>query len=517
MLPLAPIVMTTAPPRPAPQFFDVVVVGSGFGGLAAGVALARERKRSFVILERAAELGGTWRDNTYPGCACDIPSHLYCYSFAPHPDWSRLFSPQAEIKAYLEQVARRFRVLPHVRFNCTFAGARFDAMRACWKIETLEGARYTARALILATGGLSKPLIPKLPGADLFTGKQMHSARWDANYDLRGKRIAVIGTGASAVQIVPEIVPLADKVYVFQRSAPWVLPKPDRPIPPWERRLFRWMPFAQRLVRAGIFRIYERLGEHILGARDVARIEEYARRFIARHIADPELRAKVTPDYRLGCKRVLFSNDWYRALNASNVELIASPVAQLDASAVITPGGLRREVDCVIYATGFDVHGTPRVRIVGLDGVALDEVWRERREAYMGCTVAGFPNLFFVIGPNSGTGHNSLVYIMECQVRYILQLLRAADRKRAAWVQPRLAAQRAYNERLEKKLAATAWTQGRCRSWYQDPSGRVTTLWPGLLTEYRRLTRRIDEAAFEWGFTPAPITTAVPTARASSE
>lgn len=482
----------------APTCVDVLIVGAGFGGLGLGVTLAREAKRSFVLLERARELGGTWRDNTYPGCACDVPSHLYCFSFEPNPNWSRMFPTQTEIQTYLKHVARKYRVLPKIRFGRTLCAARFDVSRGIWDIATVEGERFEARALVFATGGLSKPRTPKLPGAERFLGKQMHSARWDAAYDLSGKRIAVIGTGASAIQIVPEIAPTAGQLFVFQRSAPWVLPKPDREMKPWEQRLFRWLPVTQRLLRARIYRLNETLGEIILGKRDPAAAQAAALRFMERQIFAPELRAKVTPDYALGCKRVLFSNDWYGALQEPNVELITEPIERLEEHSIVTADGRAHEIDCVIYGTGFDVHGTSRLEVRGLNERTLAEAWHERREAYMGCTVSGFPNLFFIIGPNSGTGHNSLVYIMECQIRYITQVLRKLDRKRATWVQPKPDSQRAYNAELQRRLAASVWTQGGCRSWYQDPNGQVTTLWPGLLSEYRHLASSVDDDAFEW-------------------
>lgn len=488
--------MTAA--RSASTYVDALIVGSGFGGLGMGVALAQEGKRSFVLLERAQALGGTWRDNTYPGCACDIPSHLYSFSFEPNPGWSRMFPTQPEIKSYLEQVARKYRVLPHIRFGRTLCGARFDSSRGLWNVDTVEGEQFETRALIFAAGGLSKPCVPKLAGAESFRGQQMHSARWDAAYDVSGKRVAVIGTGASAVQIVPEIAPLAAQVHVFQRTAPWVLPKPDRAMKHWEQQLFRWLPVTQRLLRARIFRFNETLGEIILGQRDLAPAQAAALRFMEQQVFDPGLRAKLTPDYVLGCKRVLFSNDWYGSLQLPNVELVTEPIDRLDEHAVVTADGCARPVDCVIYGTGFDVHGTLRLEVRGLDGRTLTDSWGERREAYLGCTVSGFPNLFFVIGPNSGTGHNSLVYIMECQIGYIMKLMRTLDRKRARWVQPTPDSQRAYNEELQRRLTASVWTQGKCHSWYQDPRGQVTTLWPGLLTEYRRVVRSVDEQAFEW-------------------
>lgn len=489
--------MTSTAADPSP--FNVLIVGTGFGGLCAAIALKRENKRSFLILERADEIGGTWRDNVYPGCACDVPSHLYSYSFAPNPNWSRMYPTQAEIKQYLQVVARKFEVLPHVRFGRTMCAARFDAERGIWHVDTLEGESFAGRTVILATGGLAKPLTPKLPGAEAFGGKHMHSARWDSSYDFTAKRVAVIGTGASAIQIVPEIAGLAEQIYVFQRTPPWVLPKPDRAMKLWEQRLFRWLPFTQHWLRERIFRCNESLGELIVGTRDVAQAESLAMRYMKEQVFDPELRAKVTPNYRLGCKRVLFSNDWYGSLQAPNVELVTAPIERVNDHSISTTDGALRKVDCIIYATGFDVHGISRAPIIGLDGRNLSEVWREHREAYRGCSVAGFPNLFFIIGPNSGTGHNSLIYIMECQVRYILALLRALDRKRAKWVQPRAQAQRVYNEELQEKLATTMWTQGHCRSWYQDASGRVTTLWPGLLTDYRRLMQQLDRGALEWG------------------
>ena len=481
-----------APTQPLPAHVDVAIVGSGFSGIAIAVRMIRAGFDDFCMLERAGELGGTWRDNTYPGCACDVPSHLYSFSFAPNPEWSSTFSPQPEIRAYLRDVADRFGVTPRIRFNCEMTEAAWDEEHQRWCLETSQGP-LTARILIGAPGPLAEPKLPAIPGLERFEGTVFHSARWDHEHDLAGDRVAVVGTGASAIQFVPEIQPEVERLHLFQRTAPWVTPRRARPISRLERAAYRRFPSAQRAMRAGIYWARELYALPMLHV-GLSRITRWLATFhIRKQIEDPELRRRLTPSYAPGCKRILISNEYYPTLAKPNVEVIDSGIAEVRERSVIASDGTEREVDTIIFGTGFHVTDPPiAARIRGRDGRRLDDAWVPGMQAYLGTTVAGFPNLFLLLGPNTGLGHNSMIYMIESQLNYVIDCLRVMRERAADVVEVREEAQSNFNESLQAAMHGTVWTAGHCKSWYLDDSGRNTTLWPGWTFRYRRHTRRFD-------------------------
>jgi cation diffusion facilitator CzcD-associated flavoprotein CzcO len=485
-----------------PPRVSVAVVGSGFAGIATAVRLLERGTTDFVVLERGDAVGGTWRDNTYPGCACDVPSHMYSFSFAPNPDWSSAFSPQPEIQAYLQRTARDRGVLPHVHLRTELLGARWDDDAQHWHLATSRG-ELVADVLVLGTGGLSDPSVPSLPGLDRFEGTTFHSAQWDHDHDLTGERVAVVGTGASAIQFVPHVRRLAAHTTVFQRTAPWVMPRRNRRIPAAEKALYRALPAAQKVARAGIYAGRESWVVAFTKSPAVMRLAEgMARKHLARQVADPELRARLTPSYRLGCKRVLLSNDYYPALTQPDVDVVADRIVEVTAGGVVTQAadGERTEhlVDTIVFGTGFQVTDPPVTRrVVGRDGRTLAQTWGERgMQALRGTTVAGFPNLFFLVGPNTGLGHNSIVYMIESQVAYVMDALAQLAARGATSLEPRQAAQDDYNERVQAGLAGTVWNTGGCSSWYLDAHGRNTTLWPTFTWRYRRAVQRVDLAEY---------------------
>lgn len=492
---------------------SVIIVGSGFAGLGLAIALKRAGRDDFVVLEAADALGGTWRDNHYPGCACDVPSHLYSYSFAPNPRWSRVFAPQREILAYLEGCATRYGLHRHIRYGAEVTDAAWDAATATWTVTTRAGARHTARHLALGVGGLSRPAIPAIEGLETFAGPAFHTARWDHGVDLAGKRVAVVGTGASAIQVVPQLAPRVAALDLYQRTPPWVLPKRDRAFTAAERALFAAVPAAARARRAAT---YWWLEARSLGFTVDRRVMEVARRMGLRHIRrqirDPALRARVTPDYTPGCKRILMANDYYPALARDNVSLVTDPIARVTADGIVTAAGEARPVDALVLATGFRVTDlVAPMRVRGRDGADLGDAWRERPEAWLGTLVAGFPNLFVLTGPNTGLGHSSMVFMIEAQVQLILRLMGAAEAAGAAAVEVRAEAQRAYNAALAARLQRSVWASG-CASWYVDASGHNATLWPGFTVDFWRRTRRPDLAAVS--MSPAGAPTRVPTGEA---
>jgi cation diffusion facilitator CzcD-associated flavoprotein CzcO len=474
----------------------VAIVGAGFGGLGAAIRLKQRGTDDFVILERATELGGTWRDNTYPGCACDVPSHLYSFSFAANPDWPRSYSSQDEIWAYLRGCAERYGLLPHLRLGHEVVEAAWDDALGRWSIQTSAGA-LTADILISAAGPLADPAVPDLPGLPSFAGTAFHSARWRHDHDLTGRRVAVIGTGASAIQFVPRIAPTVGRLELFQRTAPWVIQRRNRRIRPWERRLFRAVPAAQRALRTGLFLAQESTAAGFLHPRLMGVAQRLALRQLRRRIPDPALRAKLTPGYRLGCKRVLLSDSYLPALTRENVDVVSEPIAGVEPGGVRTADGVLHEVDTIIFATGFHVTDAPiAARIRGRDGASLAEAWGGSPRAYLGTTVAGFPNLFLLLGPNTGLGHTSVLLMIESQLRYVLGALAHLDASGAAAIEPTERAQREFIAAVDRRMAGTVWSAGGCRSWYQDVNGRVSALWPGTTVRYRWRLRRFDPAAY---------------------
>ncbi len=487
-----------ASPAPLPEHVAVFIVGAGFGGLGAAIKLAESGERDFLCIDRGDEAGGTWRDNDYPGAACDVPSQLYSFSFALNPDWSRSFSAQPEIQGYLRRVARDAGVLDRFRFRVIFESAAWDEQAALWRIDTSAGPT-TANLLVSAAGALSDPKLPDLEGIDRFTGEVFHSAQWDHSCRLAGKRVAVIGTGASAVQIVPEIAAQVGRLDVYQRTAAWVLPRHDREYSRLEKLALRRVPGLQRLVRRLVYLGREATVPMFVAAPRIGSLASRAAlRNINRGIGDPELRAKVRPHFSLGCKRVLISNDWYPALARDNVDLITEPISHLTENAVVTADGAAREIDVLVVATGFLATEQPIAgQVKGRDGQTLSDAWAEHGiQAYKGATVHGFPNLFFVIGPNTGLGHSSMVYMIEAQLAYLVDAWRQLKRHRLAAVEPTAEAQRAWNADLQRRMKRTVWSTGGCRSWYLDRHGRNVTLWPRTTYKFRRLTAAFDLAAY---------------------
>ncbi|WP_416973869.1 flavin-containing monooxygenase [Streptomyces sp. 4F14] len=478
----------------------VAVVGSGFGGLGAAVRLRREGITDFVVLERADSVGGTWRDNTYPGCACDVPSHLYSFSFAPNPEWPRTFSGQGHIRAYLERVADVFGIRPHLRFGSEVKRMAWNAERLRWDIETASG-ELSADMVVSATGPLSDPKLPEVPGLETFPGEVFHSARWNHGYDLRGKRVAVIGTGASAIQIVPAIQPLVSELTLFQRTPAWVMPRVDRAITGVERALHRALPFTTQARRGLLWGIRElQVQAFTKRPNELGFVEQLAKRNLARSIKDPALRAKLTPDYRIGCKRILLSSAYYPALAQPNVDVVASGLAEIRGNTLVAADGSTAEADAIVFSTGFHVTDMPIAdRVVGANGRTLAESWEQGgMEALRGASAAGFPNWMTVIGPNTGLGNSSMILMIESQLNYMADYLRQLDVLGGeVALDARPSAVHRWNRRVQDRMERTVWNTGGCVSWYLDAQGRNTTVWPGTTSEFRKATRRVDLAEYE--------------------
>jgi cation diffusion facilitator CzcD-associated flavoprotein CzcO len=475
-----------------------VIIGSGFAGLGMGIRLRLAGRTDFVILEQADHVGGTWRDNHYPGAACDIESHLYSFSFEPNPSWSRTFAVQAEILAYLDHCADKYGLRSHLRLSCAATAAAFDEASGLWSVTTSDGDTLRPRIVISCCGGLSRPSAPDLAGLETLAGKLFHSARWDGSYPIAGKTVAVIGTGASAIQIVPSIAPAVAQLHLFQRTAPWILPKRDRAISDAERDRFRRFPVLQQLARIGQYLRHELTAVGFIRQPGLLRLAEgLVRRYLAASVRDPILRQQLQPNYRLGCKRILLSNDYYPALQRENVELVGSPIREVRPHSIVTSDGNERPIDALILATGFQAaEQAAPFAVHGRDGQSLDAVWQAAPEAYLGTTVAGFPNLFLIVGPNTGLGHSSMVFMIESQIAFIESALALMAAQRLKFVDVRPEEQASYNTELQARFPHTVWKTG-CVSWYQTRSGKNTTLWPGSTIEFRLRTRDFDPGPFE--------------------
>jgi cation diffusion facilitator CzcD-associated flavoprotein CzcO len=509
--------MTQAPPRRRPahptssgtrrRHVHTLIIGSGFAGLGAAIRLLKEGRDDFLVVERGSEVGGTWRDNTYPGAACDVPSHLYSYSFELNPRWSRSFSPQREIQQYLRSVAAKYDVARYHQFDTEVTLARWDTAAEQWLVDTTNGD-FSADVLVGAVGALCEPARPDIKGIETFRGDLFHSARWNHDADLRGKRVALIGTGASAIQIGPTIARDVAHLDVYQRTAPWVMPRHDRRYSKLERLAYQHVPHLQRFAREAIYWGREAF---VLGFAFEPKIlqlaQRMARRNIEKAITDPELHRKVTPDWQIGCKRILISNDWYPMLAQPHVDLVTDGIAEIRENAIVTADGTVREVDSIIVATGFHVTDSPTFeRIVGPDGRSLAQVWDETgQQAYKGAAVAGFPNLLFVIGPNTGLGHSSMIFIAESHLNYLASALQTMDEQGIATFEVRADVQREYNANLQARMQRTIWQTGGCASWYLDKHGNNTTLWPSFTFVFRQMTRRFDVAAYHVTKADAPI------------
>ena len=489
--------MTSTPagtPAALPRHVRTLVVGAGFAGLGTAIKLDENGFGDFLVIDKGHTVGGTWRDNTYPGAACDVPSQLYSFSFAPNPEWSRSFSPQPEIQAYIERTARESGVLDRFRFGVTLQDAAWDEDDFVWRVSTDHGD-LTADLLVTGSGGLSEPRLPDIEGIDSFEGEVFHSARWNHDYDLAGKRVAVIGTGASAIQIVPEVAKEVAHLDLYQRTAPWVMPRKDRDYTRVEKLAFRYLPLVQKAYRTGIYWGRECfVPGFTVNPKLAAPAKKMALRNIERGISDPALRRAVTPDYQIGCKRILISNDYYPALDEEHVDLVTAGIAEITPTGIVTKDGTTREVDAIIVATGFHTTEQPIAQhIKGRDGRTLADAWAESgMSAYKGTTIAGFPNLFQIVGPNTGLGHSSMVFIIESQIAYIVSALQRIGERGLVAVEPRAEVQAAWNHDVQRRMERTVWSSGGCASWYLDSHGRNTTLWPRTTFKFRQLLSEFD-------------------------
>jgi cation diffusion facilitator CzcD-associated flavoprotein CzcO len=471
----------------------VAIIGSGFAGLGMGVTLRQRGETDFVVLERAGDVGGTWRDNTYPGAACDVQSNLYSFSFAPNPDWPRSYSEQPEIQAYLQGIAERYGVREHCVFDADVTSARWEDASRRWHVSTTAG-EFRAQVLVSAAGALADPTYPDIPGLDTFAGTVMHSARWDHSHDLAGERVAVVGTGASAIQVVPAIQPVVDSVAVYQRTPPWIVPRTDHPVKPVLRRVYRLFPGLQKAIRGALYLMREFL---VLGMakrrRFLKPVGALAKAHLERQVRDPKLREALTPDYTIGCKRILISSDYYPAVAAPNAELVTSGIAEVRPHSIVTQDGLERPTDTIVLATGFHVTDLPIAeKICGRDGRSLAQVWADGMVSNRSTTVAGFPNLFLLVGPNVGVGHTSMVYMIESQLAYVTDALQTMDAEGLEVLETTPEAQQAYRELIAEKSKGTVWLGGGCASWYIDKHGHNTTLWPDFTFRFRKLTSKLD-------------------------
>ncbi|MCD0451428.1 NAD(P)/FAD-dependent oxidoreductase [Actinocorallia sp. API 0066] len=471
---------------------QIVIIGAGFAGLGMGIKLKEAGYHDFVILEKAKDLGGTWWENTYPGCACDVPSPMYSFSFELNKNWSQLFAPQPEIQRYLAHCAEKYNIRKHIRFGESVDAIEYDDAAQRWNIALVGGEVLTPRAVISGVGALHVPSFPEIPGLETFEGKAFHSAEWDHSYDLRGKRVAVIGTGASAIQFVPEVAEVAAHTTVFQRTPAWIQSKPNIKLP----AAFK-LPGVPRAVRNIIYWVLEaRAVSFALDPRLAGPMKWMATRHLKKQVKDPELRRKLTPDYTIGCKRVLLSNNYYPSLTRDDVDLVTEGVAEVRPNSVITKDGREIEVDAIIFGTGFKVvDAMEHWVITGRNGQKIQQAWENGVEAHHGTTVPGFPNFFVLLGPNTGLGHNSVVFMIEVQVQHILSLLKLLSDTGATTVEPKPEAVRAYNDKLHKRLRKAVWNEGGCMSWYLDQDGINRTTWPGFTFEFwadSRKARRED-------------------------
>lgn len=489
--------------QPTPDIaVDVLIVGAGFSGLCMGIKLLEAGMKDFLIIEKSDDIGGTWYDNRYPGCACDVPSHLYSFSFERNPGWTRMFASQPEIYRYLKSVVERYGLGPYVRLNTRFHEAAWDEMAGRWRICVTSGGQnkeISARVLVSGMGALHVPHYPEIPGIDRFAGPAFHSATWRSDVDLSGKTVAVVGTGASAIQFIPQIAPHTGKLYVFQRTAPWIVPRRDFGISEKWRERFRRLPALTWALRTALFfslewRVLSFLGDRVV-REHLARI---GRDHLNASIRDPQLRAALTPKYEIGCKRILLSDDFYPAMNRPHVELVTERIAEVREHSIVTQDAVERPVDVLIYGTGF--HVTTQfigMHVVGRGGVDIHDAWRNGMSAYLGVTVSGFPNFFILLGPNTGLGHNSVVLMIEAQVHYVMECLKLMRGKNLAVMEVRREAQKHFADNVRDRMSRTVWQSGGCRSWYQDTeTGENTTLWPGSVIEYIRATRSVSLAEY---------------------
>ena len=467
-----------------------------------GIAL-QQQGVDFLILEKADDVGGVWRDNSYPGCACDVPAYLYSFSFEPKPDWTEVFAPQPELWDYLKGVTDKYGLRRYVRFNSLVERAQWNDSEYRWHVFTADGREYVAQFLISGVGGLHIPLVPDIDGRDEFGGAAFHSAQWDHSVDLTGKRVAVVGTGASAIQIVPEIIGRVAQLQLYQRTPQWVYPRGDQHVSPGMRRIFTYLPGARAALRVGIYWFLEATGYAMTKRPSLLKGYEVLCKWnLRQNVSDPELRRKLTPDYRAGCKRILYSTTYYQAVADAKAALVTEKIERITGDGIVTADGTERPVDVIVFATGFHVVDSyTYVDIKGSNGEDLVERWsREGVAAHRGITVADVPNIFYLFGPNTALGHTSIVFMIESQIRYIAEAIASVDKRGAQALAPTRAAQGRFNTALQNKLAGSVWNTGGCRSYYLDENGYNHTTWSGCTWQYRLATRKLNPSEYRfWG------------------
>ncbi|MEJ7634296.1 NAD(P)/FAD-dependent oxidoreductase [Aeromicrobium sp.] len=477
---------------------SIGIIGSGFGALAVAVELKRAGHTDLRLWERSRDLGGVWRDNTYPGAGCDVPSPLYSFSYEPNPRWSRRYALQEEIHAYIRSVADKHGITPLVRFGTEAVAATWNEDSASWTVTFADGSVETVDILISAVGQLSRPVIPHIDGIDTFAGMSFHSAEWDHSFDATGKTVAVVGAGASAVQFIPHLARDAGKLLVFQRSPNFLMPKPDKPYKPIHKALFRFAPVTQRIERGGIWTIMEQFARGLDDESKVGRINRaIALRHLDQQVADPALQAKLTPDYPIGCKRILFSNEFYPALAQDHVEVVTHAVTRVTPGGVVDADGVEHAVDAIVFATGFDTQDfLESIDITGTGGQKLATQWADGAHAYLGMYVPNFPNLFVTYGPNTNLGGGSIIYMLEAQARHMRQAIDRLEAGRYSSIEVTQEAEEAYDLEISEKLEHSAWAH--CENWYRHRSGRITSNWPGATLPFAKATKVLEPAAFHW-------------------
>ena len=481
------------------EHHQIVIIGAGFAGLGLAIRLKQAGFNDFVVVEKEAGVGGTWWVNRYPGAACDVQSHLYSLSFAPKSDWSRQFAPREEIQGHLEDLVRRHNLEPHIQLNTDITKAQWDPSDQRWQLTDAENNHYSAQILVGALGGLARPAWPKIDGLEAFAGRIIHSQQWPADLDLTDQRVAVIGTGASAVQFVPHVAQSARSLSVFQRTPNWILPKPDRPIRPIWQRLYRLFPPARYLTRLGLFLLLEtRLPAFTRWPRLSTLHRRKALKHLRHQVTDNGLVEALTPRYAMGCKRVLMSNDYYPTFNLEHVSLVDRPISHITASGIVDQTGENHPADVIILGTGFQATSPiPAGLVIGKDQADLGRLWVDGPMAYKGCTVHGFPNFFMLLGPNTALGHNSVLLMIEGQIHYIVQAIKKMRARGWRQVEISKSAQTQWNDQLDRTLSGSVWNAGGCQSWYLHPiSGRNTTLWPHTTIRFKKLTRRFDHEVY---------------------
>lgn len=476
----------------------LLIIGTGFSGLAAAIRLQQEGEDDFLLLERSHEIGGVWRDNTYPGCACDVPSHLYSFSFAPNPEWHHYFARREEIQQYLKNCVERFQLKDHIRFNQEMTRAEWNEPTGEWRVETVSETYY-ARFLVLATGNLSEPAIPELSGLEAFAGETFHSARWPSNFSAKDRKIAVVGTGASAVQFIPQIQKVAKSVTVFQRTPAWILPRIDHAISSRTKDLFRTLPVLQKLIRLKIYLKLEFAVLAFLNPRLMKKAQEKALTHLRSQVSNEKLQQALTPRYVMGCKRILLSDDFYPAMAQSNVALVTNGIQEVRPDGVLDSHGVLHPADTLIFGTGFVTKESPMAgRIFGSQRASLSSVWNGSPQAYLGTMVSGFPNFFLMNGPNTGLGHSSMVYMYEAVAEQLVKALSYMRKNQADIIEVRSMAQEVYSHQVASQMRTTVWETGGCQSWYLNSKGKNSSLWPGYSFRFRQLLKKFQPSAFEF-------------------